>query len=83
MNPCPVGFSREQKQNTDKIIEKWTVCLLCQAQLQVPASPQQPKSRFQAFKESPLYTIALNGAFFVAGVAFIQSPLMDMLAPQL
>lgn len=35
MNPCPVGFSREQKQNTDKIIEKWTVCLLCQAQLQV------------------------------------------------
>lgn len=47
------------------------------------ASSQQPKSRFQAFKESPLYTIALNGTFFIAGVAFIQSPLMDMLAPQL
>ncbi|EJS41754.1 tom6p [Saccharomyces arboricola H-6] len=47
------------------------------------AVPQQPKSRFQAFKESPLYTIALNGTFFIAGVAFIQSPLMDMLAPQL
>lgn len=47
------------------------------------ASSQQPKSRFQAFKESPLYTIVLNGTFFIAGVAFIQSPLMDMLAPQL
>lgn len=47
------------------------------------AVPQQPKSRFQKFKESPLYTIALNGAFFIGGVAFIHSSLMEMLAPQL
>ncbi|CAR26679.1 hypothetical protein ZYGR_0H05000 [Zygosaccharomyces rouxii] len=48
-----------------------------------PKAPQPPKSAFQKFKESPLYTIVLNGGFFVAGVAFIQSPLMDMMAPQL
>lgn len=48
-----------------------------------PAAPAAPKSRLQKFKESPLYTIALNSAFFIGGVAFIQSPLMDMLAPQL
>lgn len=47
------------------------------------AVPQPPQSRFQKFKESPLYTILLNGTFFVAGVAFIQSPLMEMMAPQL
>lgn len=41
------------------------------------------KSRFQQFKESPAFTIALNGTMFIAGIAFIQSPLMDMLAPQL
>lgn len=46
-------------------------------------APQAPKSTFQKFKESPLYTIVLNGGLFVAGVAFIQSPLMDMMAPQL
>ncbi|GCF01282.1 hypothetical protein ZYGM_000130 [Zygosaccharomyces mellis] len=45
-------------------------------------APQAPKSTFQKFKESPLYTIVLNGGLFVAGVAFIQSPLMDMMAPQ-
>ncbi|QLQ82028.1 hypothetical protein HG537_0G02820 [Torulaspora globosa] len=47
------------------------------------AIPQTPKSRFQKFLESPLYTIVLNGTLFVAGVAFIQSPLMEMMAPQL
>lgn len=48
-----------------------------------PAAPQQPKSRLQEFKESPAFTILLNGTLFIAGVAFVQSPLMDMLAPQL
>lgn len=47
------------------------------------AIPEPPKSKFQKFKESPLYTIVLNGSFFIAGVAFIQSPLMEMMAPQL
>ncbi|QLL34909.1 hypothetical protein HG536_0H02840 [Torulaspora globosa] len=47
------------------------------------AIPQPPKSRFQKFMESPLYTIVVNGTLFVAGVAFIQSPLMEMMAPQL
>ncbi|CCD25390.1 Tom6p NDAI_0F00710 [Naumovozyma dairenensis CBS 421] len=41
------------------------------------------KSRFQQFKESPAFTVLLNGTLFVAGVTFIQSPLMDMLAPAL
>lgn len=45
--------------------------------------PQEPKSKLQEFKESPAFTILLNGTLFVAGIAFIQSPLMDMLAPQL
>lgn len=44
---------------------------------------EQSKSTFQKFKESPLYTITFNGVFFIAGVAFIQSPLMEMMAPQL
>lgn len=47
------------------------------------AAPQQPKSRFQKFKESPIYTVVLNTTFFAAGVIFIQSPLMEMMAPQL
>lgn len=47
------------------------------------APPQQPKTAFQKFRESPLYTIVLNGGLFIAGVAFIQSPLMEMMAPQL
>lgn len=47
------------------------------------ASPSQPKSRLQEFRESPMYTIFVNGTLFVAGIAFIQSPLMEMLAPEL
>lgn len=31
----------------------------------------------------PIYTIGVNAVMFVAGVAFIQSPLMEMLVPQL
>ncbi|EDO16793.1 hypothetical protein Kpol_526p46 [Vanderwaltozyma polyspora DSM 70294] len=45
--------------------------------------PRKPKSKFQEFRESPMYTVLVNGAFFVAGVAFIHSPLMEMLAPEL
>ncbi|KAH3900202.1 Tom6p SCDLUD_003173 [Saccharomycodes ludwigii] len=41
------------------------------------------KSRFQLFRESPAWTVLVNVALFGAGVAFIQSPLMDMMAPQL
>ncbi|CCF57598.1 hypothetical protein KAFR_0C06070 [Kazachstania africana CBS 2517] len=47
------------------------------------APSHNAKSKFQRFRETPAYTMVLNGAFFIAGVAFIQSPLMDMLAPQL
>ncbi|CCC70950.1 hypothetical protein NCAS_0G00630 [Naumovozyma castellii] len=46
-------------------------------------APTKPKSRFEQFRETPVFTVLLNGTLFVAGVAFIQSPLMDMLAPQL
>lgn len=52
------------------------------AQDSTPVS-NKPKTRFQLFRESPFYTVLVNGGLFVAGVAFIQSPLMDMLAPQL
>ncbi|GMM53445.1 Tom6 protein [Maudiozyma humilis] len=48
-----------------------------------PAAPAAPKFKFQEFKESPAFTILVNGSLFVAGIAFIQSPIMDMLAPQL
>ncbi|CCK68745.1 Tom6p KNAG_0B03030 [Huiozyma naganishii CBS 8797] len=47
------------------------------------AAPKQPKSKFEQFKETPAYTVLLNGTLFVAGICFIQSPLMEMLAPQL
>ncbi|SCU92995.1 LAMI_0E12838g1_1 [Lachancea mirantina] len=45
-------------------------------------APKQP-SRFQQFKETPAYPILVNVSLFIAGVAFIQSPLMEMMAPQL
>lgn len=44
---------------------------------------KKPKSKFEEFKESPAYTLLVNGTLFIAGVAFIQSPLMEMFAPQL
>ncbi|CCE62181.1 hypothetical protein TPHA_0C00240 [Tetrapisispora phaffii CBS 4417] len=47
------------------------------------AAPTKPKSKFEEFKESPMFTVLVNSVFFVAGVAFIQSPLMEMLAPEL
>ena len=41
------------------------------------------KSKFQLFKGSSAYTVLVNGGLFIAGVAFVQSPLMKILAPQL
>lgn len=37
----------------------------------------------ESLKKLPIYTIGVNVALFAAGVAFIQSELMDMLVPQL
>ncbi|KAL6940821.1 hypothetical protein ACO0QE_004739 [Hanseniaspora vineae] len=45
-------------------------------------SEQEP-SMFAKFKATPLFTMLSHGLLFAAGVAFIQSPLMDSLAPQL
>lgn len=45
-------------------------------------STPQP-SKFEQFKQTPTYTIAVNVALFAAGVLFIQSPLMEQLVPQL
>lgn len=43
----------------------------------------KPESTFEQIKKTPAFTIALNATLFAAGVAFIQSPLMEMLVPQL
>lgn len=43
----------------------------------------ESESYFQALRKTPAYTLGVNAVLFVAGVAFIQSPLMDMLVPQL
>ncbi|AMD19152.1 HBR251Cp [Eremothecium sinecaudum] len=45
--------------------------------------PKEKQSRLQQFKESPAYPVLLNLTLFGLGVAFIQSPLIEMLAPQL
>jgi import receptor subunit TOM6 len=47
----------------------------------VPTPKQE--STFDQIKKMPAFTVAVNVGLFVAGVAFIQSPLMDMLVPQL
>ncbi|SCU85404.1 LAFA_0D15478g1_1 [Lachancea sp. 'fantastica'] len=46
-------------------------------------SPAKKASRFEQFRQTPAYPVLVNLSLFVAGVAFIQSPLMDMMAPQL
>lgn len=46
-------------------------------------SAPKGESRFQEFKKTPAYTIGLNTVLFIAGIAFIQSPLMEQLVPQL
>ena len=41
------------------------------------------ESKFEQLTKTPAFTVGWNVALFAAGVAFIQSPLMDMLVPQL
>lgn len=43
----------------------------------------KPQSKFAQFKQTPAYPVLVNVTLFVCGVAFIQSSLMDMMAPQL
>jgi len=47
--------------------------------------PQQQKelSKFEQLRKTPGWTVGVNLTLFAAGIAFIQSPLMDMLVPQL
>ncbi|SCU77770.1 LADA_0A02124g1_1 [Lachancea dasiensis] len=47
------------------------------------SAPAKKQSRFEQFKQTPAFPVLVNLSLFVAGVAFIQSPLMDMMAPQL
>ncbi|KAM3120752.1 hypothetical protein RJF_1011 [Candidozyma auris] len=42
-----------------------------------------PQSTYQQLKESPFFKVGLHAAAFAAGVWFIQSPLMDVLVPQI
>lgn len=44
---------------------------------------EQEESFLQGIRKLPVYTIGVNVVLFAAGVAFVQSPLMDMLVPQL
>lgn len=44
--------------------------------------PQDKPASEPGFFSSPLGKIGLNVVLFVAGVALIQSPIMDMLVPQ-
>ncbi|CEP60700.1 Tom6p LALA0_S01e16952g [Lachancea lanzarotensis] len=46
-------------------------------------APAKKPSRFEQFRQTPAYPVLVNLSLFVAGVAFIQSPLMEMMAPQL
>ncbi|CAH2445783.1 TOM (translocase of outer membrane) complex component [Komagataella phaffii CBS 7435] len=45
--------------------------------------PKKELSKFEQFKETPAYQVGLNVGLFALGVAFIQSSLMDLLAPQI
>lgn len=44
---------------------------------------QKQESYLESFTKLPVYPVVVNTALFAAGVAFIQSPLMEMLVPQL
>lgn len=46
-------------------------------------APVKQPSTFEQIKNSPAFTVAVQVSLFAAGVAFIQSPLMDFLVPQL
>jgi import receptor subunit TOM6 len=45
--------------------------------------PVAKESYFAQIQKTPAFTIAVHAGLFAAGVAFIQSPLMEMLVPQL
>lgn len=49
---------------------------------QAAPAPAKKLSKFEEFKQTPLYTVGLNAGLFVAGVAFVLSSLMEMLVPQ-
>ncbi len=48
-----------------------------------PQGAKEEQSTFEKIKNSPAFTIGTQAALFGLGVLFIQSPLMDMLVPQL
>lgn len=48
----------------------------------VPSAPAK-ESKFEQFKQTPAFPVLIHTALFAAGVALIQSPLMEMLSPQL
>ncbi|SCU85603.1 LAME_0D02014g1_1 [Lachancea meyersii CBS 8951] len=51
--------------------------------VQGAGSPAKKASKFEQFRQTPAFPVLVNLSLFVGGVAFIQSPLMDMMAPQL
>lgn len=52
-------------------------------QTRAPPKAKEEKSTFQKSKETPAFAVGTQVALFGLGVLFIQSPLMDMLVPQL
>lgn len=52
-------------------------------QTRAPPSGKEEKSTLQQLRETPAFTIGTHVTLFGLGVLFIQSPLMEMLVPQL
>ncbi|EGW31448.1 uncharacterized protein SPAPADRAFT_62014 [Spathaspora passalidarum NRRL Y-27907] len=46
-------------------------------------APPKEESTFQKIKSTPAFIVGTQAVLFGLGVLFIQSPLMDMLVPQL
>lgn len=46
-------------------------------------APTQQPTTLEQITKTPAFAVAVQVGLFAAGVAFIQSPLMDFLVPQL
>ncbi|CAR64399.1 Tom6 [Kluyveromyces lactis] len=47
-----------------------------------PSAPAS-ESKFDQFKQTPAFPVLVHTALFAAGVAFIQSSVIELLSPQL
>ncbi|CDO94955.1 unnamed protein product [Kluyveromyces dobzhanskii CBS 2104] len=47
-----------------------------------PSAPGS-ESRFEQFRQTPAFPVLIHTALFAAGIAFIQSSVIELLSPQL